>query len=156
MDSLLAISYELSSLSIGRYLFWWYYFVVFNVEWWLGKVGCHLCRVNGLQFLLATCGSLTGFFSVESFKGFFQEYPRYFEGIPLSHEEFMFDVPCYTAHNMTESEVVDLSKSEGVEYSQEVFLFSLATFTSGEIGVQGVRCFQEASSNVTRSCHAYH
>ena len=68
----------------------------------------------------------------------------------------MFDVPCYTARDMAESEVVGLSKSEGVEYSQEIFLFGLTTFTSSEIGVQGVRCFREASSNVTRSCHAYH
>ena len=68
------------------------------------------------SFLLATCGSLTSFFSVESFKGFFQEYPRYFKGVPLSYEEFVFDVPCYTACDMAESEVVDLSKSEGVEY----------------------------------------
>ena len=60
---------------------------------------------------------MTGFFSVESFKGFFQEYPHYFEGIPLSYEEFMFDISCYTAHNVAESEVVGLSKSEGMEYS---------------------------------------
>ena len=68
-------------------------------------------------FLLATSGSLTSFFSVESFNGFFQEYPRYLEGIPLGYEEFVFDVPCYTARDVAESEVVDLSKSEGVEYS---------------------------------------
>ena len=52
----------------------------------------------------------------------------------------MFDVSCHTTHNMTELKVVDLSKSEGVEYSQEVFLLGLATFTGGEIGVQDVRC----------------
>ena len=60
---------------------------------------------------------MTSFFSVESFKGFLQEYPRYFEGIPLSYEEFVFDVSCYTAHNVAELKVVGLSKSEGVEYS---------------------------------------
>ena len=53
----------------------------------------------------------------------------------------MFDVSCYTARNVTEAEVVDLSKSKGVEYSQKIFLFGLATFASGKIGVQGVRCF---------------
>ena len=53
----------------------------------------------------------------------------------------MFDVPCYAARDVAESKVIDLSKSEVLEYSQEVFLFSLATFTSGEIGVQGVHCF---------------
>ena len=53
----------------------------------------------------------------------------------------MFDIPCYTARDMAESKMVDLSKSKGVEYSYEVFLFGLTTFTSGEIGVQGVRCF---------------
>ena len=66
----------------------------------------------------------------------------------------MFDVPDYTACDMAESEVVDLSKSEGLEYSYEVFPFGFATLTSGEIGVQGARCF-EVSSNVTRSRHAY-
>ena len=114
---------------------------MFGVERWLGKIRCHFCCVRGLQFLLATCGSLTSFFSIESFKSFFQEYPRYFEGVPLSYEKFVFNVPCYTARDMAESEMVGLSKSQGVEYSQEVFLFGLATFTSGEIGVQGVRCF---------------
>ena len=53
----------------------------------------------------------------------------------------MFDVSCHTARNMAEPEVIDLSKSEGVEYSYEVFLLGLATLASGEIGVQGVRCF---------------
>ena len=66
----------------------------------------------------------------------------------------MFNVPCYTTRDMAESEVVDLSESEGVEYSYEIFLFGLATFTGGEIGVQDCS-FREASSNVTRSCHAY-
>ena len=89
---------------------------MFSVEWRLGKIGCHFCCVRGLQFLLATCGSLTSFFSVESFKSFFQEYPRYFERVPLSYEEFMFDVSCYTVRDMAKSKVVGLSKSEGVEY----------------------------------------
>ena len=71
---------------------------------------------EGSSFLLVTGGSLAGFFSVESFNGFFQEYPRYFEGIPLSYEEFVFDVSDYAACDVAESEVVDLSKFEGVEY----------------------------------------
>jgi hypothetical protein len=53
----------------------------------------------------------------------------------------MFDVSNHTARNVAKSEMVDLSKLEGVEYSYEVFLLRLATFTSGEIGVQGVCCF---------------
>ena len=72
---------------------------------------------EGSSFLLAACGSLAGFFSVESFKGFFQEYPRYFEGIPLSHEEFVFNISCYATRDMAELKVVGLSKSKGVEYS---------------------------------------
>ena len=80
-------------------------------------MGCCSCCVRGLQFLLATCGCLTSFFSVESFECFFQEYPRYFEGVPLSYEEFVFDVPCYTARDVAKPKVVGLSKSEGVEYS---------------------------------------
>ena len=67
----------------------------------------------------------------------------------------MFGIPDYAAGDMAEPEMVDLSKSESLEYSQEVFLFGLATFTCGEIGVQGVRCFRQASSNVTRSRYAY-
>ena len=108
-----------------------------------GKYGVAVVLSGDSSFLLATCGGLVGVFSVESFKSFFQEYPRYFEGIPLSYEEFMFDVPCYTARDMAKSKVVDLSKSEGVEYSQEIFLFGLATFAGGEIGVQGVCCFRK-------------
>ena len=92
-------------------------------------------------FLLTTCRRLTSFLSVELFEGFFQKYPRYFEGVPLSYEEFVFNVSNHAARDMAKSEMVDLSKSKGVEYSYEVFLLSLATFTSGEIGVQGVRCF---------------
>ena len=53
----------------------------------------------------------------------------------------MFDVSDCAARDVTETKVIGLSKSEGVEYSQEVFLFGLAAFSSGEIGVQGVRCF---------------
>ena len=53
----------------------------------------------------------------------------------------MFDVPNHTAGDVAKSEVIDLSKSEGLEYPQEVFLFSVATFTRGKVGFQGVRCF---------------
>ena len=74
--------------------------------------------LGGSSFSLVTSGSLIGFFSVESFEGFFQEYPRYFEGVPLSYEEFVFDIPCYTARDMTKSKMVGLSKSESMEYSQ--------------------------------------
>ena len=80
-------------------------------------------------------------FSIESFECFFQEDPRYFKGVPLSYEEFVFDVPNHTAGDVAKSEMVDLSKSEGLEYPQEVFLFGFATFTRGKVGVQGVRCF---------------
>ena len=67
----------------------------------------------------------------------------------------MFDVSDYATRNVAETKVVDLSESEGLEYSQEIFLFSFTTFSSGEISVQGVCLFREASSNVTRSRHAY-
>jgi hypothetical protein len=110
----------------------------------------------GAPVLLATCGSLTGFFSIKSFEGFFQKYPRYLERVPLGYKKFVFDISDHAARDMAKSEMVNLSKSEGMEYSYEVFLFSLATFTSDEIGVQGVSLFREASSNVTRSRHAYH
>ena len=60
---------------------------------------------------------MTRLFSVKSFECFFQEYPRYFEGVPLSYEKFVFDIPDYAAGNMAESEVIDLSESEGLEYS---------------------------------------
>jgi hypothetical protein len=99
---------------------------------------------------------LTSFFSIKSFEGFFQKYPRYLEGVPLGYEELVFDVSDHTTRDVAKSEMVDLSKSKGMEYSYEVFLFGLATFTGGEIGVQGVSCFREASSNVMRSRHAYH
>ena len=102
---------------------------------------CRVCRVKGLQLLLATSRGLVRLFSVKSFECFFQEYPRYFKGVPLSYEEFVFDIPDYAAGNMAESEMVDLSKLEGLEYSQEVFLFGLATFTRGKVGVQDVHCF---------------
>ena len=64
-------------------MFGWY-FGMFGFKWWLGKIGYRRCGIGRLQLLLATCGGLTGFLSVESFQGFFQEYPRYFEGVPLS------------------------------------------------------------------------
>ena len=67
-------------------------------------------RSTAPVFLLATCGSLTGFFSIESFEGLFQKYPRYFEGVPLGYQKFVFDVSCYAARNMAKSEVINLSK----------------------------------------------
>ena len=109
----------------------------------------------GAPVLLATCGSLTGFFSIKSFEGFFQKYPRYFEGVPRGYQKFVFDVSCQATRNVAESEVIDLSKLEVVEYPYEVFLFGLTTFTSGKVGVQYVSWFWEASSNVMRSRHAY-
>ena len=94
-------------------------------------------------FLLTACGGLTSFLSVESFQSFSQEHPRYFEGIPLCYQEFVFDVSDYATRYVAETKMVDLSKSEGLEYSQEIFLFGFATFSCGEIGVQGVRCFRK-------------
>ena len=55
----------------------------------------------------------------------------------------MFDVSDRAARNMTETKVVGLSKSESVEYPQEVFLFGFTAFSGGEVGVQGVRCFRK-------------
>ena len=104
-------------------------------------MGFRVCRVRRLQLLLVTRGGLARFFSIESFECFFQKDPRYFKGVPLSYEEFVFDIPDYAAGDMAESEMVDLSKSESLEYPQKVFLFGFATFTCGEVGVQGVRCF---------------
>ena len=72
---------------------------------------------RGSSFLLMTSGGLIRLFSIESFERFFQKNPRYFKGVPLSYEEFAFDIPDYAAGNMAESEMVDLSKSEGLEYS---------------------------------------
>ena len=106
-----------------------------------GKWGVVFVVSGDSSFLLVTSGGLTSLFSLESFKCFFQKDPRYFKGVPLSYEEFVFDIPDYAAGNMAESKMVNLSKSEGLEYSQEIFLFSFATFMRGEIGVQGVRCF---------------
>ena len=100
-----------------------------------------LFRSRAPVFLLAARRSLTGFFSIESFEGFFQKYPRYFEGVPLGYKEFVFDVSCQTTRNMAESEMIDLSQLEVMEYSYEVLLFGFATFTGGEIGVQCVRVF---------------
>ena len=60
---------------------------------------------------------MASFFPIKSFEGFFQEYPRYFERVPLRYEEFVFDISDYTACDVAESKVVDLSKSESVEYS---------------------------------------
>ena len=79
-------------------------------------VSCLSCQ-EAPAFLLMTSGGLTRLFSVESFECFFQKDPCYFKGVPLSYEEFVFDIPDYAAGNMAESKVVDLSKSEGLEYS---------------------------------------
>ena len=70
-------------------------------------------------FLLATRRSLVRvwIFLVELFEGFLQEDPRYFKGIPLGDEEFVFDVPFHTTRDVAESEVSCLSESEFVEYS---------------------------------------
>ena len=46
VDSLLAVLYEFLPLMVGRYLSWRYYLVVFNVEWWLGKIW-YRCRCIG-------------------------------------------------------------------------------------------------------------
>ena len=71
------------------------------------------------RILLATRRSLirVWVFSVESFKSFLQKDPRYFKGIPLGDEEFVFDVPFHTTHDVAESEMSCLSESECVEYS---------------------------------------
>ena len=61
------------------------------------------------SFLLSACRGLSNFSSVKSFEGFFQKYPRYFEGIPLSYEKFVFDISFDTARNVTESGVKRLS-----------------------------------------------
>ena len=64
-----------------------------------------------------TSGGLVRFFSVESFECFFQKDPRYFKGVPLGYKEFVLDIPDRAASDMAESKVVDLSESEGLEYS---------------------------------------
>ena len=60
-------------------------------------------------FLLATCRGLTSFSSVKSFQGFFQEYPRYFEGVPLGYEELVFNISFDATRNVAESHVKRLS-----------------------------------------------
>ena len=82
---------------------------MFGVEWWLGKVRCVLCLVRRLQFLLATCGGLTSLFSIESFEGFFQTYPRYFEGIPLGYKELVFDISFDATRDVAKSRMKCLS-----------------------------------------------
>ena len=67
-------------------------------------------------FHLLTSGGLVRLFSIKSFECFFQEDPRSFKGVPLSYEEFVFDVPNHTTGDVAESEMIDLSKSEGLEY----------------------------------------
>ena len=51
----------------------------------------------------------------------------------------MLDVSDHATRDMAETKMVGLSESEGLEYSQEIFLLGFATLPSGEIGVQGVR-----------------
>ena len=104
------------------------------------EVSCSPCQ-EAPVFLLLTSGGSARLFSIKSFECFFQEDPRYFKGVPLSYEEFVFDVPGHTTGDVAKSEMVDLSKLKGLEYPQEVFLFGFATFTCGEVGVQGVRGF---------------
>ena len=82
---------------------------MFGIEWWLGKVRYCSCDIGGLQFLLATCRGVFSFPSVKSFAGFFQEYPRYFEGVPLGYEELVLDVSFDTTRNVAESRVKRLS-----------------------------------------------
>ena len=55
----------------------------------------------------------------------------------------MFDVPDHTTGDVAESEVINLSKSEGLEYPQKVFLFGFATFSCSKVGVQGVVVFEK-------------
>ena len=112
---------------------------VSNGDW--GKYGVVFVSSGGSSILLATCGSLTGFFPIESFESFFQKYPRYFKGVPLGYQKFVFDVSCQTARNVAESEVINLSELKIVEYPYKVFLFGFATFTGGKVSVQGVRIF---------------
>ena len=59
-------------------------------------------------FLLA-CRGLSNLFSAKSFAGFFQKYPRYFEGVPLGYKKFVFDVLFDAARNVTKSCVKCLS-----------------------------------------------
>ena len=68
-----------------------------------GKFGAVCVSFNGSSFLLATCGGLTGLFSIESFEGFFQKYPRYFEGVPLGYQELVFDVSYHATRDVAES-----------------------------------------------------
>ena len=89
-------------------MFGWY-FGVFGVKWWLRKVRCCLYDIGGLQFLLATCRGLSNFSSVKSFEGLFQEYPRYFKGIPLGYEELVFDISFDATRNVAKPRVKRLS-----------------------------------------------
>ena len=57
-----------------------------------------------------------GVFSVEAFECLSQTNPSYFKGVPLSDQKFVFDVSLNAAHNVAESKVSCLSKSEGVKY----------------------------------------
>ena len=83
----------------------------------LGKCGVSVSSFGDSRILLAASRRLIDVFLIESFKGFFQEYPRYFEGVPLSYKKFVFDISYDAARDVTELEVIGLSKSKGVEYS---------------------------------------
>ena len=71
---------------------------------------------GGSSFLLLASGGSARLFSVESFECFFQENPRYFKGVPLGYEEFVFDISDHTTGDVAESEMIDLSESKGLEY----------------------------------------
>ena len=81
-----------------------------------GKWGVVFVVSGDSSFSLLTSGGLIRLFSIESFECFFQEDPRYFKGVPLSYEEFVFDVPNHTAGDVAKSEMIDLSKSKGLVY----------------------------------------
>ena len=57
------------------------------------------------SFLLAACGSLVRFsiLPIEAFECSSQVDPSYFEGVPLSDQEFVFDVPFNATRNVAES-----------------------------------------------------
>ena len=86
---------------------------MFGIKRWLGKVGCRFCRIRGLQLLLATGGGLVGFgiFLIELFGCSSQVNPSYFESVPLSDQEFVFDVSFDATRNVAKSQVKRLSKS---------------------------------------------
>ena len=68
---------------------------------------------------LATCQGLIRIwvFLVKLLKSFLQKDPSYFKGIPLSDEEFVFNIPLHATRDVAELEMSCLSESECVEYS---------------------------------------